>query len=98
MWSHPYITPKEAARLLQVSVRTVRRWAAGGQLTAVRVGRQWRIPRAALERMMRTPPPREGDVLAVDWLTVCRQTRAATAPGTDSAPLLHALREERAAR
>ena len=44
-----YITPSEAARLLRVNERTVRRWIREGKLKARRFGRLLRIPRADLE-------------------------------------------------
>jgi excisionase family DNA binding protein len=44
-----FYTPKEAAELLKVSERTVRRWIEEGKLSAWRFGRQLRIPVEALE-------------------------------------------------
>jgi len=43
-----FYTPKEAAELLKVSERTVRRWIGEGKLSAWRFGRQLRIPVEAL--------------------------------------------------
>lgn len=94
IWRIQYMTPKDLARHLQVNVRTVRRWLVNGQIEAVRVGRQWRIPGDAVERWLR----REILIPDQDWLATCRRARAMTAPGADSTALLRALREERAAR
>jgi excisionase family DNA binding protein len=44
-----YLTTAEVAAWLKVSVFTVRRWIKQGDLPARKVGREWRIPREALE-------------------------------------------------
>lgn len=44
MNDRPYRTAAEVALELGVSLRTVRRWVAGGRLRATRVGRSVRIP------------------------------------------------------
>lgn len=38
-----YITPKEAARQLSVSPKTIIRAARRGELQAIQIGRQWRV-------------------------------------------------------
>lgn len=44
---HEYLTVREAADLLRVSVPTIRRWIASGRLRAVRPGgRTVRVPRS----------------------------------------------------
>jgi excisionase family DNA binding protein len=43
-----YLTTAEVAAWLKVSVFTVRRWIKQGDLSARKVGREWRIPREAL--------------------------------------------------
>lgn len=66
----PFLTILEAAALLRVG-RTVayqqaRQYlATGGRkgLPVVRLGRQLRVPRHALERLMRLEPPDEADDL-----------------------------------
>ena len=66
----PFLTVVEAAALLRVG-RTVayqqaRQYlATGGRegLPVVRLGRQLRVPRHALERLMRLDPPDEPDAL-----------------------------------
>jgi len=47
-----YITPSEAARLLRVNERTVRRWIREGKLKARRFGRLLRIPKSDLEAQL----------------------------------------------
>ncbi len=49
---HPFLTPKEVSRLLQVSVYTVRRWINEGELPAYKVGRLWRIDEADLNNWL----------------------------------------------
>ncbi|MCB1060289.1 MAG: helix-turn-helix domain-containing protein [Calditrichaeota bacterium] len=49
MPNEEYLTTAEAAALLKVSKSTVRMLAREGQLPAVRVGVQWRIPHEAPE-------------------------------------------------
>ncbi len=48
------LTIPEVAELLQVSTKTVRRMIASGDLPAHRLGRQWRIGPAELERFLRS--------------------------------------------
>lgn len=49
--SDTYATPAEAAERFSISRVTVYRLCQRGELDAVRVGGQWRIPRAALDRL-----------------------------------------------
>jgi excisionase family DNA binding protein len=42
------LTVDETARMLRISEATVRRLARRGELSAMRVGRQWRIDRESL--------------------------------------------------
>ena len=42
------ITVREAANYLRISARTVYRLIESGQLGAVRIGKQWRIPASDL--------------------------------------------------
>ena len=44
-----YLTPAEVATQLRVDVSTVQRWIRNGQLGALRVGRQYRIPQNELD-------------------------------------------------
>ena len=41
------LTVKQVAALLQVSLSQVRRMIANGELAAVKVGREWRVPKAS---------------------------------------------------
>jgi excisionase family DNA binding protein len=44
-----YYTTTEFAEMFRISDRTVRRMISRGQLPAIKVGGQWRIPREAVE-------------------------------------------------
>ena len=46
-------TIAEVAKHLRVNPKTVRRWIAGDELTAYRVGRQWRISEGQLMHFLR---------------------------------------------
>jgi excisionase family DNA binding protein len=46
------LTTKEVARRLKVTPQTVQRLIGRGQLTASRVGRDWRIKPSALETFL----------------------------------------------
>lgn len=46
------LTIKEAAEYLAVSVSTIRRLMASGQLTATRIGRVWRFEQQALDQLI----------------------------------------------
>jgi excisionase family DNA binding protein len=51
---HEFLTVKEAAELLRVSVPTIRRWIASGRLPGVRLGaRTLRVRRSSLARARR---------------------------------------------
>ncbi len=57
-----YLTVREVAELLAVSIKTVYQLVKAGKLGAVRVGRVVRIPRAGLDDYLagrRTRPPRQ---------------------------------------
>ena len=45
------LTVKQVAELPQVSIPQVRRMIANGELSAMKVGREWRVPKAALEEL-----------------------------------------------
>jgi excisionase family DNA binding protein len=47
-----YLTPRQIAQMLQVRELTVRLWIRRGLLKGVRVGRQWRVTRVALEQFL----------------------------------------------
>ncbi len=46
------LTVWEVARYLRLSRTTVWRWCREGKLHAVRIGHQWRVRRAEVERMI----------------------------------------------
>lgn len=47
-----YLTAKEVASRLRVSKMTVSRWCTSGELSAIRIGRMWRIPAEELQRFI----------------------------------------------
>ena len=53
-----YLTTKEAAQYLKVSVRTIQHWAKTDQLRASRIGRQnLRFRKEDLDKMVRPVQP-----------------------------------------
>ena len=46
------LTMEEAAKLLRVSVATIRRMIIAGDLDGHKVGRQWRIRRESLQKFL----------------------------------------------
>jgi len=46
------LTPDEAAAYLKVPVVTVWRWCRQGTLPAVKIGKYWRVDKAALARFI----------------------------------------------
>ena len=55
------VTVREAADFLRISARTVYRLIESGQMGAVRIGKQWRIPRSELpgRDVIAAPPKAE---------------------------------------
>ena len=53
MQNHAYLTIYEVADLLRVHHTTIRRYLKTGQLPVIRIGGQYRIPRAAIEALLR---------------------------------------------
>jgi len=60
------LTSKELQELLQVDRSTIYRMAEAGSLPAVKVGRQWRFPEAAIERWLASGNDENGGPLAVE--------------------------------
>lgn len=54
------LTVAEAAVVLRMSAPTVRRALARGELTGLRIGRQWRVERDSLTRPQEAQAPRRG--------------------------------------
>ena len=46
------LTVKEAAALLKTSWQQIRRMIQSGELPAVKVGREWRIPRESISDLL----------------------------------------------
>jgi len=57
-----WVTAEQAAELLGVGPKTVRRWAAAGRLRAEHRGRVWRIDRAGLPAERPATPEAEARV------------------------------------
>ena len=56
------LTAEDVARIVKVSIRTVRRWVAAGQIEIVEIGKQdYRITREALNRFIQERQKRRGD-------------------------------------
>ena len=56
------LTPQQAAQRLNVSVRTIRRYIASGDLTGYRLGpRMYRVDVAELDAVLRPIPVAGGD-------------------------------------
>ncbi len=55
------LTVDEAARLFKVTPTTIRRWCLSGRIPAFKIGRAWRIPIAALERLINTSSESQRD-------------------------------------
>ncbi len=59
------LTAEDVARIMKVSIRTVRQWVADGKLEVIQIGKQdYRITRADLnkfieERRQRRKPPEQ---------------------------------------
>ena len=62
-----YLKPQEAAALLRVDARTVKRWAQQGKLDGFRTpGGHWRIDEEAVRRMLHGRGPMTTDVAAAE--------------------------------
>jgi len=56
------LTAEDVARIVKVSIRTVRRWVASGQIEIVEIGKQdYRITREALNRFIQERQKRRGN-------------------------------------
>jgi excisionase family DNA binding protein len=49
-------TPAEVAEIMRVSRQTVYNLLQGGELRAIKLGNQWRIPASALDELQNRPP------------------------------------------
>lgn len=54
MLSRPFMCVCEVAELLKISEATVRNWIHAGDLSAIDVGREWRIAPRDLEAFLET--------------------------------------------
>lgn len=52
----PLFTPDEVAEIFKVSGDTVRQMIRAGELPAVKIGRQYRVPKSAIDRLFRCVP------------------------------------------
>lgn len=46
-------TLEETAEYLKVDPRTITRWISSGKLKAAKIGREWRIPKSEIERLLK---------------------------------------------
>lgn len=53
------MTIRDVAKVFQISTRTVYRLIARGELPGLRVGKQWRVPRDVVMRMIGGPKPQD---------------------------------------
>jgi len=51
---HALLTIHEVAKSMRVSIRTVSRWIASGELVCIRIGRVVRVPAEALDALMKS--------------------------------------------
>ncbi|MBM4349464.1 MAG: helix-turn-helix domain-containing protein [Deltaproteobacteria bacterium] len=61
------LTPKEAAKIMAVTSRTIKEWLRRGELTGVKIKNMWRVRESDLERFIQkgsekssnasSPPP-----------------------------------------
>ena len=47
-----FYTTTEAAKMLKVNARTIRRWIDKGYIQAKKIGGRWRIPASEVERLL----------------------------------------------
>lgn len=47
-----FLTVKEAATYLKATPNTITIWCRAGQIPAIKIGRQWRISKKELDRMV----------------------------------------------
>src|SRR5689334_18530875 len=52
MADNTYLTTEEVAKLLNIHINTVARWIKSGKLPSTKIGREYRIPREAIENRM----------------------------------------------
>src|SRR3712207_4542892 len=52
MPDNTYLSTEEVAKLLNVHINTVARWIKSGKLPSTKIGREYRIPREAIENRM----------------------------------------------
>lgn len=57
--SDDVLTPEEAAEILRVHPETIMRRLRKGEIPAAKIGKQWRISRKTIDRMLRGEDPRE---------------------------------------
>src|ERR1019366_806916 len=60
MIDETFLTTEEVLEYLQVNLRTVYRLIKAGKIPAVRVGRQWRVPKRDIDAWLDSQRPRGG--------------------------------------
>ena len=66
-----YLTTDEAAELLRLNNKTIRRMLLDGRLEGVRIGNVWRIPARALRELL------DGKTSVTEIQAFCNESRAA---------------------
>jgi len=52
-----YYTCKEVAEILKLSLETIWDWARTGKLSAVKIGRSYRIPKETVDQLLQPNKP-----------------------------------------
>ncbi len=56
-----FYTVEEMAQYLKISEQTIRAWIRARKVSAVKLGRSWRIPRPEVERVATEGVPENGE-------------------------------------
>ena len=55
------LTPKEAAKIMAVSPRTIKEWLRRGEMGGLKIRHMWRIRASDLERFIQQGDPESGN-------------------------------------
>ena len=76
-----YLTVDDVAELLQISDQTVYAHLRSGALPGRKIGRQWRVPRSAVEAMFKEQTDDDQAAEATDPLPIRRRARRRAGAG-----------------